>query len=47
MNAVSPVREVVLDLRVFRDLVDFLEQEEVMDPRFAFAFWHRSLFVFF
>lgn len=30
----SLVREVVLDLRVFRDLVEFLEQLEVMDPRY-------------
>lgn len=37
MNVVSLVREVVLDLRVFRDLVDFLEQLEVMDPRFVFV----------
>lgn len=30
---VSPERGVVLVLRVFRDLVDFLEHPEVMDPR--------------
>lgn len=35
-SVVSLVREVVLDLRVFRDLVDFLEHLEVMDPRFVF-----------
>lgn len=33
VSVVSPVREVVLDLRVFRDLVDFLEHQELMDPR--------------
>lgn len=33
VNVVSLVREVVLDLRVFRDLVDFLGHPEVMDPR--------------
>lgn len=30
---VSLVRGVVLELRVFRDLVDFLEHLELMDPR--------------
>lgn len=30
---VSLVRGAVLELRVFRDLVDFLEHLEVMDPR--------------
>lgn len=33
VNVVSLVRGVVSDLRVFRDLVDFLEHLEVMDPR--------------
>lgn len=33
MNVASLVREVVLELRVFRDLVDFLEQLEAMDQR--------------
>lgn len=33
VSVVSLVRGVVLDLRVFRDLVDFLEHPEVMDPR--------------
>jgi len=33
VNVVSLVRGVVLELRVFRDLVDFLEHPEVMDPR--------------
>lgn len=36
MSVVSLVREVVLELRVFRDLVDFPEHLEVMDPRFVF-----------
>lgn len=33
VNVVSLVRGVVLELRVFRDLVDFLEHLELMDPR--------------
>lgn len=33
VSVVSLVREVVLDLRVFRALEDFLELLEVMDPR--------------
>lgn len=33
VSVVSLVRGVVLDLRVFRDLVDFLEHLELMDPR--------------
>lgn len=33
VNVVSLVRGVVLELRVFRDLVDFLEHPEVMGPR--------------
>lgn len=40
MSVVSLVREVVLDLRVFRDRVDFLEHLEVMDPRFVFLCKH-------
>lgn len=32
-NVVSPVRGALLDLRVYRDLVDFPEPLEVMDPR--------------
>lgn len=40
MSVASLVREVVLDLRVFRDLVDFLEHLEVMDPRFVFLCNH-------
>lgn len=35
MSVASLVREVVLELRVFRDLVDCLEHLEVMDPRFV------------
>lgn len=30
---VSRVRGVVLDLRASRDLVDFLEHQDLMDPR--------------
>lgn len=37
MNVASLVREVVLDLRVFKDLEDFLEHLEAMDPRFVFV----------
>lgn len=33
VNVVSLVRGEILELRVFRDLVDFLEHLEVMDPR--------------
>lgn len=33
VNVVSLVREVAPVLRVFRDPVDFLEHQEVMDPR--------------
>lgn len=40
MSVVSLVREAVLDLRVSRDLVDFLERLEVMDPRFVFFCYH-------
>lgn len=33
VNVDSLVRGAVVELRVFRDLVDFLEHLEVMDPR--------------
>lgn len=43
MSVVSLVREVVLDPRVFRDLVDFLEHLEVMDPRFVGLCYHSRV----